>query len=214
MSSHSFTALVATDSTAHPVSAFTISTDHLFNVGAGYDQIDVPACTSHKIHVSNTPGAVDDATADTAAWLIIGALRSYNIPMTALRENTWRGDSLPPLGHDPEGKVLGILGMGGIGRNLAQKMAVFGMRTIYHNRKKLDDKEEGGASYVGFEELLKKSDVISLNLPLNVSHTTLLAFTSSRLAALPTLLPRAFFPNHCQCLSTSILKPENATWLC
>ena len=143
--------------------------DGYFHAGAGYDQVDIQACTSHKIHVSNTPGVVDDATADTAVFLTIGALRGYNIPMTALRKNNWRGDPLPPLGHDPEGKTLGILGMGGIGRNLAQKMAVFGMRVIYHNRHKLDHKEEAGASYVSFEELLKESDVLSLNLPLNVS---------------------------------------------
>jgi len=89
--------------------------------------------------------------------------------MLALRENKWRGQPPPPLGHDPQGKVLGILGMGGIGRNLKAKMDMFGMTTIYHNRSPLSNELSGGAKYVSFDELLSQSDVLSLNLPLNVS---------------------------------------------
>jgi len=88
--------------------------------------------------------------------------------MFALRKEHWKGSPAPPLGHDPQGKILGILGMGGIGRNLMKKAAAFGMTTIYHNRSKLSDELSGGAKYVSFEELLKTSDVLSLNLPLNV----------------------------------------------
>lgn len=89
--------------------------------------------------------------------------------MHALRQGKWRGEPAPPLGHDPEGKVLGILGMGGIGRNLKKKAEAFGMRVIYHNRRQLTETMSAGAEYVTFDELLAKSDVISLNLPLNVS---------------------------------------------
>lgn len=89
--------------------------------------------------------------------------------MAALRRGEWRGDPLPALGHDPRGKTLGILGMGGIGRNMAEKMRAFGMKIRYHNRTKLDPEHEEGAEYVDFETLLKESDVLSLNLPLNVS---------------------------------------------
>lgn len=88
--------------------------------------------------------------------------------MMALRNGHWKGSPPPPLGHDPQGKVLGILGMGGIGRNLMKKAAAFGMTTQYYNRSKLSDELSGGAKYVSFEELLKTSDVLSLNLPLNV----------------------------------------------
>ncbi|MCJ1364073.1 hypothetical protein MMC16_003182 [Acarospora aff. strigata] len=135
--------------------------------GAGYDQVDVAACTSHGIHVSNVPTAVDDATADTTMFLILGALRNYNTSMLALREGQWRGDPQPPLGHDPQGKVLGILGMGGIGRNLKKKAEAFGMQVQYHNRSQLSEEMSGAAKYCSFEELLGTSDVISLNLPLN-----------------------------------------------
>jgi lactate dehydrogenase-like 2-hydroxyacid dehydrogenase len=112
---------------------------------------------------------VDDATADVNMFLIVGALRNFNAGMQALREGKWRGQPLPALGHDPEGKVLGILGMGGIGRNLKKKAEAFGMRVIYHNRRQLSEELAAGAEYVTFDELLAKSDVISLNLPLNVS---------------------------------------------
>jgi len=138
--------------------------------GAGYDQIDVAACSSRSIRVSNVPTAVDDATADVNIFLILGALRGFNTSMLALRAGQWRGNPAPPLGHDPQGKVLGILGMGGIGRNLKKKAEAFGMSVQYYNRNKLSEELSGGAKYVGFEELLKTSDVLSLNLPLN-KHT-------------------------------------------
>ncbi|KAF2018700.1 glyoxylate reductase [Aaosphaeria arxii CBS 175.79] len=135
--------------------------------GAGYDQIDISACTARGIRVSNTPTAVNDSTADLNLFLILGALRGFNASMISLREGKWRGYPPPPPGHDPTGKILGILGMGGIGRNLKKKAEAFSMKVIYHNRNKLDGDLAGGAEYVSFEELLKKSDIISLNLPLN-----------------------------------------------
>lgn len=139
--------------------------------GAGYDQIDVHACKERQppIRVSNTPTAVDEATADVNMFLILGALRNFNTSMHALREGKWRGQPAPPLGHDPQGRVLGILGMGGIGRNLKKKAEAFGMTVIYHNRRQLSEELSGGAKYVTFDELLASSDVLSLNLPLNVS---------------------------------------------
>lgn len=146
--------------------------------GAGYDQVDVHACSKRNIRVSNTPTAVNDSTADANMFLILGALRRFNRPMTSLREGNWRGCVPPPLGHDPEGKVLGILGMGGIGRNLKKKAEAFSMKVIYHNRKRLADEIADGAEYVCFEELLSRSDVISLNLPLNVSCIPSLACQS------------------------------------
>lgn len=149
------------------VSVLPKSLKFICHNGAGYDQVDVHACTEHDIRVSNVPKAVDDATADTNMFLILGALRGFNTSMLALRAGHWRGAPAPPLGHDPQGKVLGILGMGGIGRNLMKKAAAFGMTTQYYNRSQLSEELSGGAKYVSFEELLKTSDVLSLNLPLN-----------------------------------------------
>lgn len=141
-------------------------------IAAGYDQVDIDACSARNppLLVSNVPTAVDDATADVNMFLILGALRNFNTGMHGLREGKWRGQPAPRLGHDPQGKTLGILGMGGIGRNLKKKAEAFGMKVIYHNRRQLSEELSGGAQYVTFDELLSTSDVLSLNLPLNVSE--------------------------------------------
>lgn len=162
--------------------------------GAGYDQINPQACTDAGIHVSHTPTAVDNATADTALFLLLGALRGFNAPLLALREGKWRGDPPPGLGHDPEGKLLGILGMGGIGKNLKKKAEALGMRVIYHNRRKMDEEEAGGAEYVGFEELLGRSDVISCNLPLNVGICVLMALSVVMLTSVGVIELDAPYP--------------------
>lgn len=137
--------------------------------GAGYDQIVPDACSKRNppLLVSNTPVVPDDATADTAIFLMLGTLRNFNTSMTALRRGHFKGRPAPALGHDPQGKTLGILGMGGIGRNIKRKADVFGMNTIYHNRRELSPEMAGGAKYVSFDDLLKASDVLSLNVPLN-----------------------------------------------
>lgn len=151
------------------IQALPKSWRYLAHCGAGYDQINVEACSRRDppLLISNVPVAVDDATADTGIFLMLGALRNFNAPMANLRRGDFRGKTAPPLGHDPQGKVLGILGMGGIGRNMAKKAAAFGMTTIYHNRRQLEASQADGAEYVSFEDLLRRSDVLSLNLPLN-----------------------------------------------
>jgi D-3-phosphoglycerate dehydrogenase len=81
--------------------------------GAGYDNIDIPACSKRDISVTSTPIAVNDATADVAMFLMLGALRRVTLPFNAVRRGEWRGKNFQ-LGHDPQKKVLGILGMGGM----------------------------------------------------------------------------------------------------
>lgn len=163
---------------AELVAALPPSVRFICHNGAGYDQIDVAACTqraSTPLLVSNTPTAVDDATADINVWLMLGALRNLNASILTLRAGKWRGSPPPALGRDPQGKVLGILGMGGIGRNMAKKARAFGMSVRYYNRTRLSDdlEKDAGAEYVDFDTLLASSDVISLNLPLNVSHPSI-----------------------------------------
>jgi glyoxylate reductase len=96
------------------VSVLPSSLKYICHNGAGYDNIDVPACTQRNILISSTPIAVDNATADVGIFLLLGALRQAHIPLMAIRAGQWRGNT--PIGHDPKDKVLGILGMGGIGR--------------------------------------------------------------------------------------------------
>ncbi|OAP57361.1 hypothetical protein AYL99_08099 [Fonsecaea erecta] len=152
------------------------SVKYIAHMGAGYDSLDIPACTARGIFVSNCPKVVDEATADCAMFLILATLRGFNNGIMAIRQGTWLGAvPPPPLGHDPQSKVLGILGLGGIGLNLKKKAEVFGMKVIYHNRNKLSDDQAEGAEYVGFDHLLAKSDVLSLNLPLNPSTRNIIS---------------------------------------
>lgn len=148
------------------VAALPKSIKFIIHNGAGYDQIDTKACSENGILVSNTPQAVDSATADVAMFLLLGAMRKAWIGQSAIRVGDFRGRT--PLGHDPEGKTLGVLGMGGIGSALAKRAVAFGMRVQYHNRKPVPDVETAiPAKYVELDELLSTSDVISIHLPLN-----------------------------------------------
>ncbi|OJJ37460.1 hypothetical protein ASPWEDRAFT_39145 [Aspergillus wentii DTO 134E9] len=131
--------------------------------GAGYDGMDINALAQRGIKVSNTPGVVAGATADVAMFLILGALRRAMIPLEAIRNGQWKGDT--PLGNDPGGKILGIIGMGSIGQALARRAAAFGMKIMYHNRSRLPEEKEGVASYATFDQVLQFSDILSLNLP-------------------------------------------------
>ena len=110
-----------------------------------------------------------------ALFLMLGALRRITIPFISVREGKWRGGKKFGLGHDPKGKVLGILGMGGIGQAVAARAKPFGMSIQYHNRNRLPEEKEQGARYVSFEELMKTSDVLSLNLALNKSTRHIIA---------------------------------------
>lgn len=170
---------------AELLAALPSSLGFICHNGAGYDQIDVPACTARGIRVSNVPTAVDDATADCGIFLMLGALRNFNLGMMNLRRGGWHeeqegGESAGTMskGNDPQGKILGILGMGGIGRNMARKARAFGITIKYHNRTRLSPELEDGAEYCGFEDLLRESDVLSMNLPLNVCHPPLPPFPS------------------------------------
>jgi len=131
--------------------------------------IDVEASSARepRLHLSNAPNVTDEATSDTAIFLMLGAIRNFNVAMHSLRQGAWRGDPLPALGHDLQGKTLGIPGMGSIGLNIVRKARAWGMVSIYHNRRRVQGDRDGGAEYVSFEELLRRSDVLSLNLPLN-----------------------------------------------
>jgi glyoxylate reductase len=135
--------------------------------GAGYDQIDVQACASRGITVTYAPDPVTDATADLTIFLLLGALRQLNPSFANLR----RGDFKQGVefGHDPQGKTLGILGMGRIGQAVRRRAEPFGLNITYHNRQPLSQESSAGARYVSFDQLLEESDIISVHVPLSAA---------------------------------------------
>ncbi|ETW74903.1 hypothetical protein HETIRDRAFT_482706 [Heterobasidion irregulare TC 32-1] len=136
--------------------------------GAGYDQIDVVACKARGIIVSNTPGAVDDATATTALYLMISALRQFAKAERNLRSDNWKSGLSSAVQHDLTGRTLAVLGLGGIGFRLAELARAFPMRIIYHSRSRVADAPEW-CEYFSLDrlnEFLGLADVLSVHVPL------------------------------------------------
>ncbi|KAG0278209.1 hypothetical protein BGZ95_004487 [Linnemannia exigua] len=136
---------------------------------AGYDTVDVEACTAKGITVTNTPGVISAATADTAMFLILGCLRKFTLAQTNLRAGAWRNNV--GYGHDLAASSLGIIGMGGIGKAIAKRANAFGMLVNYYNRSRLDIRIEAeyNVQYAAYETLLRESDVIVICVPLNAT---------------------------------------------
>ncbi len=123
------------------------------------------------IYLSNTPTAVDDATATTALYLIISAMRQFSSAERSLRDLKWKPAGNAAVSHDLTGKTLAILGLGGIGLRIAELVHAFPMRVIYHNRRKAEGAPEYCEYFEDVEEMLKQADVLSISIPLNASTT-------------------------------------------
>jgi lactate dehydrogenase-like 2-hydroxyacid dehydrogenase len=134
--------------------------------GAGYDQIDIEECKRKGISVSNTPGAVDDATATTALYLLISTLRQYSLAERSLRALTWKPPTTARYSHDPTGRTLAILGLGGIGLRLAELAHAFPMRIVYHSRHQVAHAPAWCEYFEDVVEMLGQADVLSLHVPL------------------------------------------------
>ncbi|ODQ65524.1 hypothetical protein NADFUDRAFT_69982 [Nadsonia fulvescens var. elongata DSM 6958] len=137
------------------------------HTGAGYDHIDIAPLTECGIQVSNITDAVVPGTADTNLYLMLGALRNFSFCERVVRNGGWI-DQIP-LAHDPRGKVLGILGMGGIGRAVRDRAIPLNFdKIVYYNRSRLSPELEKGAEYVSdLDKLYEISDVVNINCPLN-----------------------------------------------
>ncbi|MFA7096620.1 MAG: D-glycerate dehydrogenase [Gammaproteobacteria bacterium] len=138
------------------------------NIAVGYNNIDLEACTAHGVMATNTPGVLDETTADFTWALILATARRVVESGAALRAGQWHGWKLKQfLGLDVHGATLGILGMGRIGQAVARRAQGFGMRVLYHNRNRLDAAIEAScrATYVSKEELLREADIVTLNVP-------------------------------------------------
>ena len=140
------------------------------NYAVGYNNIDVAYCIEKGITVTNTPDPVTEPTADQAMGLLLAASRRISELDRRLRiPGSVKVELLANLGHSLYGATLGIVGMGRIGRALARRARAAGMKIVYHNRHRLAPEVERQyeATYLPFDELLRTSDVVSLNAPHN-----------------------------------------------
>jgi len=138
-------------------------------VSVGFDNIDVPACTAHRVVATNTPGVLDDTTADFAWTLLMAIARRLIEGDTWLRSGTWPGWDLDQvLGGDIWGKTLGVLGFGRIGRGVARRSMGFNMRVLYNDavRAPAEVEEELRAGFADRDRLFRESDFISVHVPL------------------------------------------------
>jgi glyoxylate reductase len=139
------------------------------NVAVGFDNIDVPAATAHKVMVTNTPGVLDDATADFAFTLLMSAARRIVEADSFTRQGRFRGWAIDMmLGADVHGATLGLIGVGRIGRGVAHRAKGFNMRVLYYDPQPLppDAERELGAMRVDLGRLLAESDFVSVHVPL------------------------------------------------
>jgi glyoxylate reductase len=138
-------------------------------VSVGYDNIDVAACTKHKVVATNTPGVLDDTTADFAWTLLMAIARRLLEGDAWMRSGTWPGWDLDQLvGGDIWGKTLGVLGFGRIGRGVARRARGFEMRVLYSDavRASAEVEKELNAEFVDRDQLFRESDFISVHVPL------------------------------------------------
>jgi glyoxylate reductase len=138
------------------------------NMAVGYDNVEVEAARERGIVVTNTPGVLDETTADTAFMLLLAAARRLGESERTLRAGDWEwwGPKLF-VGVDVWGKKLGIVGMGRIGQAVARRGRGFGMEILYHNRSRKEDAEkELDARRVELDELLETADFVSVHTPL------------------------------------------------
>lgn len=139
----------------------------VITVSAGFDHIDLGACSARGVRVANTPGAVVAATADMAFGLLLAASRRIVEADAYVRAGRWTASFPPLLGQDVHHKCMGILGLGRIGAELAKRARGFDMQVIYHKRERLAPGEEAsmGVRHVGFDELLACSDALMVQVP-------------------------------------------------
>ncbi|WP_212006195.1 D-glycerate dehydrogenase [Chitinophaga sp. HK235] len=162
-------------------------------LSVGYNHVDVAAANELGVPVTNTPGVLSAATADTAFLLMLSVARKAFYQHKRILRGDWNfSEPTANLGMDLEGKTLGIWGLGNIGYVMAQRcVSAFNMKVIYHNRGHNEAAEKKlGAVKVSFDELLAQSDVLSI-------HTALTPETAGTfdMTAFKRMKPSAIFIN-------------------
>jgi gluconate 2-dehydrogenase len=138
------------------------------NIAVGYNNIDLAACTKANVMATNTPGVLDDTTADFTWVLILATARRLTEAEAYLRAGQWDGWKLKQfLGFDVHHATLGILGLGRIGQVVARRAIGFEMKVIYHDvrRASPDIEETCRATFVSKDELLAQADIVTIHVP-------------------------------------------------
>jgi glyoxylate reductase len=194
------------------------------NYAVGYDNIDVASCTRRRIPVGNTPGVLTDATADLAMALLLSCARGLSRAANDARSGLWR--TWTPtgwLGADLRGAVLGIVGLGNIGRAVAERAKGFGMDIAYFKPKREPEIEALlGVRYLPLDDLLAESDFITLHCPLtpqtrgliderslrNMKRTTILVNTARGPVVVTDALVRALQEGWIAGAGIDVVDPE------
>ncbi len=159
--------------------------------GVGYDSVDVEECTKRGIYVTHTPDVLSSGVADHAWALILGFNRHIPLADTYTKTRWAKREGYIPFGWDTEGKTLGILGLGRIGTEVLKRAQGFPVDVIYYDIRRRDDLEaEYGVEFVSFDELLERSDVLTI-------HTSLTDLTRGMIneEALAKMKPSAIVIN-------------------
>ncbi len=164
------------------------------NIAVGYNNIDLAEASKRGVKITNTPGVLDDTTADLTFALLMAAARRVTETEARLRRGEWKkGFALEQwLGCDIHHATIGIIGMGRIGQTIAKRALGFEMQTLYYNRTRLDAVKESAlnARYVGQAELLAKSDFVVVMVPYSTDTHHLIGA-----AELALMKPSAIFIN-------------------
>lgn len=151
----------------HPLSGAVIAQceklQYISVAFVGTDHIDQKACVERGIKISNAAGYCDDAVAELTLGLALDCLRNISTCNQVIRQG---GTKAGLIGHELRGKTVGIIGTGRIGRRSAQLFRAFGCNVLGYSRSRRKEALELGISYVGLEELLAKSDIVSVHTPL------------------------------------------------
>ena len=138
------------------------------NIAVGFNNIDLNACQAHGVMATNTPGVLDDSTADFTWALILATARRVTEAEHYLRAGKWTGWKLKQfLGTDVHHAALGILGMGRVGQAVARRARGFEMTVLYHNSRRLSAEVEKScrAAYLSLDELLARADILTVHTP-------------------------------------------------
>jgi lactate dehydrogenase-like 2-hydroxyacid dehydrogenase len=157
------------------ISKLSSSVKIIANYAVGYNNVDTEAATAKGIVVTNTPEVLTDATADISILLLLGASRRAYEGRRAAESQGWIWSTSLLLGKQMSNRKLGILGMGRIGRGVAQRARGFNMEIHYHNRNRLTPDLENGAVYhADIKSLFSQSEFLSINCPATADTTNLI----------------------------------------